>query len=130
MFQSFNVSIFQCFNVQYHFYVTNQGSYNATISSISQTTVTCTTGDPATTESTYCPYIDYKVSYDAAGSQEVSENDSLNAGQTKDIYVTVTLTDYTVGNDAINTPPSTDIDVTANPVQITYVQNGTAVSGH
>ena len=115
-------------SIQYHFYVTNQGSYNAKISSVSPTTVSCKIGQD--TENTYCPYIDYKVSYDADGNNEVSQNDTLVAGGIADIYVTITLTDYTTGNNAINTPPSSAIDVTANPIQITYVQDGSAVSGH
>ena len=116
--------------VQYHFYVANEGNYNARISNVITPAVTCTTGsNPTSPETTYCNKITYTVSYDAAGNQPVGQNDTLDAGEEKDIYVTATLTDYTTGDNAINTPPSSEITVNATPIAIIYQQVGTAVSG-
>ena len=106
--------------VQYHFYVTNQGDYNAILSSISTPGVTCKKG--SADETAYCHYISYTVSYDESGNQPVSANDTLNVGQTKNIYVTATLGDYS----ATLTPPTETITVNPTTVTLVYNQNGSA----
>lgn len=107
--------------VQYHFYVTNQGDYNAVLSSINEPQVTCTKGE-STAETAYCHYISYTVSYDAGGEQPVKANDTLDAKQTLDIYVTASLGDYS----ATLTPPTETITVNPTTVTLVYTQNGSA----
>ena len=108
-------------SITYKFYVTNQGNFDAKVSNVITPGVTCTTGSPATNETTYCGRISYTVT---DGTNAITQNWQLAAGQTKPVWVTVTLNDYTVGDNAINTPPSSDITVTANHIGIIFSQDG------
>ena len=110
-------------SITYKFYVTNQGNFDAKVSNVITPAVTCTTGsNPASNETTYCSKISYTVT---DGTNAITQDWQLGSGETKPVWVTVTLNDYTVGDNAINTPPSSDITVTANHIGIIFVQDGT-----
>ena len=113
--------------VSFDVYVRNTGNYNAKVTSISADAgnKTCTKGGEI--ETVVCSHIHYGVFSDAEGLNPVAVDDQIAAGSVAHYYVIAYLDDVNWNPDGSELPDST---VTINPVQIqiTFGQDGTAVS--
>lgn len=105
--------------VNYIFSVTNNGSYNAKISSITIPTPTCSS-TPTTEATKVCSKLSYTLKYydnNTVGAN-VAKNDTLNAGTTKQMILTLNYSDSVTGADL----PTADVTISSLGVTIIYVQ--------
>ena len=105
--------------VNYIFSVTNAGTYNAKISSITIPTPTCTSTD-STSKTNVCNNLSYTLKYydnDTVGAS-VAKNDTLNAGATKKMILTLKYSDSVTAA----TLPTADVTVNSLGVTINYAQ--------
>lgn len=105
-------------SVTYNFDVKNEGTFNATISSITIPTPTCEgTGDNATTDAdNVCSNLTYTLTYD--DNSAVSRGDALAAGATKHLKLTLT---YSADTTAAQLPTN-DVAINNLSISIIYSQ--------
>jgi hypothetical protein len=105
-------------SVTYTFDVVNAGNYDAKIGSVTIPTPTCTgTGDNADTDATnVCNYVTYTLTY--ADGTKINTNDTLNAGETKSLKLTLSYSDFTDETKL----PSNDVTISNLQCAINYVQ--------
>lgn len=106
-------------SVTYNFDVTNEGTFNAKISSITIPTPTCTgTGTNASTDETnVCDNLTYKLTY--ADGSPIAVDDTLDSGETKSLKLSLT---YSSSVSAAQLP-SNDVAVSNLAISIIYAQS-------
>lgn len=113
--------------VIYTIHVNNGGSYAATVTNVNLPTITCKTGDPASTETAVCAHIHYGLYTDSSCNTPVSTSSpAIAAGGHTTYYLKAWLdnTGWTTdGTSATGTPLPTDT-VTSDSISatVTYGQ--------
>lgn len=122
--------------VVYHFYVRNDGDFNAAVSNnpvsrqgsaSGETAFACTSGDPATAETSVCSHIHYGLYEDANGTTPVANGLALNAHSSDDYYLIAWLDESYGGNDGTGLAPA-DVTTATITTTVTYTQTSSAVS--
>ena len=123
-------------SVTYTFDVVNDGDFDAVLTTLTKSSPTCSGG------ATLCSYLTYTLKY-TSNNRDVSENDTLLVGQTKNMTLKLTLdpnmpasalssTEVSVSNLGITILYSQDSAFGGNPVEpaITYItrQNEGAIT--
>lgn len=76
--------------ITFDFFIVNKGDYNASLSTLTKSALTCKSdGIP---ETTICNKISYVFKY--KGGAEVKANDTLNAGESKEVELILQLGDF------------------------------------
>ena len=104
--------------ISYSFYIYNKGTYTAKLTSINTPQVSCTTGDPAVTETTVCPYITYGLYTDAEGTTPLAQNSTLAPDACIQVYLIATLG----ANLPAGSLPSSNVTVNPDTISLTYTQ--------
>lgn len=106
-------------SVTYTFDVTNGGSYDAKISTITSINPQCTgTGENADTDATnVCDNLTYTFTYTETGAT-VSTNDELNAGATKNLTLKIAYNEVTADK-----LPKADVSIGNLGLTILYVED-------
>lgn len=106
-------------SVSYTFDVVNEGTFNAKISSITIPTPLCTgNGATATTdENNVCDNLTYTLTY--ANGTPVAVDDTLNAGETKSLKLTLTYS----ASVAAAALPKDDVSISNLAISIIYAQS-------
>lgn len=106
-------------SVTYNFDVVNEGTFDAEISSVTIPTPDCTgSGTSATTdEDNVCKNLTYTLTY--GDGSAVSVGDSLAAGATKSLKLTLTYSSSTTAEQL----PSEDVAISNLAVSIIYAQS-------
>ena len=106
-------------SVSYTFDVVNEGTFNAKISSITIPTPLCTgNGATATTdENNVCDNLTYTLTY--ANGTPVAVDDTLNAGETKSLKLTLTYS----ASVAAAALPKDDVAISNLAISIIYAQS-------
>lgn len=106
-------------SVTYDFDVTNAGTFDAEISSITIGNPTCTgTGANATNDQTnVCNNLTYKLTY--ANGTAVAENDTLAAGKTKSMKLALTYSSSITADQL----PTNDVAISGLEVTVIYSQS-------
>lgn len=106
-------------SVSYTFDVVNEGTFNAKISSITIPTPLCTgNGTTATTdENNVCDNLTYTLTY--ANGTPVAVDDTLNAGETKSLKLTLTYS----ASVAAAALPKDDVSISNLAISIIYAQS-------
>ena len=85
----------------YKLTISNAGTINAKITGITPTAPSGITCNPKSGANMVCGNITYKIATDANGSTLLAENDALNSGATKDVYLIVKYTGNTVSGTSV-----------------------------
>lgn len=106
-------------SISYTFDIANNGTFDAEISSISIPTPECTgNGDNATTDAAnVCANLEYKLTYTDGGAP-VSQNDTLNHGEKKNVTLTLTYKDTITAEQL----PTDDVNIDNLSISIIYSQ--------
>lgn len=106
-------------SVSYTFDVVNEGTFNAKISSITIPTPLCTgNGTTATTdENNVCDNLTYTLTY--ANGTPVAVDDTLNAGETKSLKLTLSYS----ASVAAAALPKDDVSISNLAISIIYAQS-------
>ena len=106
-------------SVSYTFDVVNEGTFNAKISSITIPTPLCTgNGATATTdENNVCDNLTYTLTY--ANGTPVAVDDTLNAGETKSLKLTLSYS----ASVAAAALPKDDVSISNLAISIIYAQS-------
>lgn len=105
-------------SVKYKFKVANTGSYNAKLTTVTVPTPTCTgTGATAATDAAkVCDKLTYTLTY--ADGSTLTENDTLNVNETKDLVLTLSYNSF---EDA-NLLPTADVTISNLGITLVYSQ--------
>lgn len=103
--------------ITYTFYICNKGSYSAKLTTLTKPTPTCTKGGSA--ETTVCGKVSYNIYTNSGGSTALALNDTIAAGNCKQVWLIATL------NADMTTAQLPNADVTVNPIEVIlkYTQN-------
>ena len=106
-------------SISYTFDIANNGTFDAEISSISIPTPECTgNGTHATTDAAkVCSNLEYKLTYTDGGAI-VSQNDTLNHGEKKNVTLTLTYKDTITAEQL----PQDDVNISNLGINIIYSQ--------
>lgn len=111
--------------LEYHFYIVNNGDYNATLATPTVSQPTCTYTDGTTYDRDTCP-ITYTVT--KANGTAFSSSDDLAAHSSVEVVVKATLDSSYGGTGSALFDKS--VSVSTSTVTFGYTQSGTAVSGN
>lgn len=106
-------------SISYTFDIANNGTFDAEISSISIPTPECTgNGSNATTDAqNVCSNLEYKLTYTDGGAT-VSQSDTLNHGEKKNVTLTLTYKDTITAEQL----PTDDVNIDNLGINIIYSQ--------
>lgn len=110
-------------SISYTFDVTNDGSFDAEINSITIPTPTCSSSSSDTDASNVCSYLTYTLKYadgDAAAGNTVATGDELDSGVTRTMVLTLT---YSSDVTADKLPTSGDVTISGLEIPIVYIQS-------
>ena len=107
-------------SISFTFKVVNDGNYNASISSLSIGTPTCT-GTDSTSNTNVCGKLSYTLTYENGAS--VQANDILYAKDYQIMKVTLTYAEF---NDP-SLLPTADVSISGLGITINYEQSGSAL---
>ena len=113
-------------SVTYKFEVVNDGTFDAKISSVTIPTPVCTgSGESKVTDETnICSNLSYTLTYDDENNTPVLLNDTLNAGETKNMKLTLTYS----ADLASELLPKNDVDISNLSIAIIYSQSNNSTS--
>ncbi len=112
-------------SISYKFKVANEGTFNAKVSSKNIPTPTCTgSGNAAATDKdNVCKHLTYTLTYATGG--EINEEDTLTAGEEKELKLTLTYSASVPANEL----PTNDVTIGNLSTTLTYVQDGGNTAG-